>query len=172
VLYVLPGAPADRAGRRPGDVLLSLDGVPHRKLASIQASLLELDAPALVALSWKRGEQRLDGYLSLAERPFSPLEEALAKDSRDRVLYPLFGMRLNKTGSFLWRDSFVVDRVLPGSTADETGLSQGDPLTIQNWKVDKKERFAVLQVFVKKRKSGFLESTVQMAAYLETDNFI
>jgi len=88
------------------------------------------------------------------------------------LLYPLFGMRLAKTGSFLWRDSYVVERVLAGSVADETGLSEGDPLTIQAWKVNDKERYAMVQIYVKKRKSGFLESAVQMAAYLERDNFI
>jgi hypothetical protein len=33
-------------------------------------------------------------------------------------------------------------------------------------------RYAILRIYVKKRKSGFLESIVQLAAYLETDTFI
>jgi S1-C subfamily serine protease len=172
VLYVLPGGPAAAAGLEPGDLLQSLNGTSLRKLGPLQASLLEHEPGTLVSLSWKRGGQSLRGYLSLAERPFSPLEEALAKDRRDQVLYPLFGMRLTKTHSFLWRDSYVVERVLAGSVADETGLSEGDPLTIQAWKVNQEERYALVQIVVKKRKSGFLESGVQMAAYLETDNFI
>ena len=172
VLYTLPGAPAAEAGLQPGDLLLAVNGTGLRKLGPMQAALLELQPGTLVTLSWQRGSQTLNGYLSLAERPFSPLEEALARDRRERVLYPLFGMRLSKTGSFLWRDSYVVERVLPGSVADETGLSEGDPLTIQGWKVNEKERYALVQIFVKKRKSGFLESAVQLAAYLETDNFI
>ena len=139
---------------------------------AVQAALLELEAGTLVSLAWQRGDRTLDGHLGLAERPFSPLEEALATDRRERVIFPLFGMKLAKTGSFLWRDSFVVERVLPGSAADETGLSEGDPLTIQAWKLDKEQRYALIQIHVKKRKSGFLESVVQLAAYLETDNFI
>ncbi len=172
VLYTLPGAPAAEAGLEPGDLLLTANGTEHRKLGPLQAALLELEPGTLVTLSWQRGSQTLNGYLALAERPFSPLEEALARDRRERVLYPLFGMRLSKTGSFLWRDSYVVERVLPGSVADETGLSEGDPLTIQGWKVNEEQRYAMVQIFVKKRKSGFLESAVQLAAYLEVDNFI
>jgi S1-C subfamily serine protease len=172
VLYALPGGPAAAAGLEAGDQLAALNGVEHRKLGPLQAALLEQEPGTLVTLSWKRGSETLNGFLSLGERPFSPLEEALAKDRRERVLYPLFGMRLAKTGSFLWRDSYVVERVLAGSVADETGLSEGDPLTITAWKVNREERFALVQIVVKKRKSGFLESAVQLAAYLEVDNFI
>ena len=172
VLYTLPGGPADAAGLQEGDLLVSMNGAEYRKLGPLQGALLELQPGSLVSLSWKRGPETQSGYLALAERPFSPLEEALANDRRERVLYPLFGMQLSKTGTFLWRDSFVVERVLPGSVADETGLSQGDPLTIQAWKVDKEQRYAMVQIVVKKRKSGFLESAVQMAAYLEVDYFI
>jgi len=38
--------------------------------------------------------------------------------------------------------------------------------------IDTENRFALLRIYVKKRKSGFLESIVQLAAYLETDIFI
>ena len=172
VLYTLPDGPAAGAGLQAGDLLVALNGAEYRKLGPIQAALLELRADTLVSLAWQRGDQTQSGYLSLAERPFSPVEEALAKDRRERVLFPLFGMKLAKTGSFLWRDSYVVERVLQGSVADETGLSEGDPLTLQGWKVNEEERYALVQIFVKKRKSGFLESAVQLAAYLETDNFI
>jgi S1-C subfamily serine protease len=172
VLYALPGGPAAAAGLEAGDLLASLNGTEHRKLGPLQAALLELEPGALIALSWRRGSETLSGYLSLGERPFSPMEEALEKDRRERVLYPLFGMRLAKTGTFLWRDSFVVERVLAGSVADETGLSEGDPLVITAWKLNREERYAMVQIVVKKRKSGFLESAVQLAAYLETDNFV
>ncbi len=172
VLYTLPGGPADSAGLEAGDLLVSLNGAEYRKLGRLQGALLELEPGSLVSLSWKRGSETQSGFLALEKRPFSPLEEALAKDRRERVMYPMFGMMLSKTGTFLWRDSYVVERVLPGSVADETGLSEGDPLTIQAWKVNEEQRYALVQIVVKKRKSGFLESAVQMASYLETDNFI
>jgi serine protease Do len=172
VVYAPPGGPADRAGIKQGDILLSLNGAEVRKLVEVQSALLDLPAPCLVTLSWKREGEVQTGQLSLAQRPFSPIEESLEKDSRQNVLYPLFGMKLEKTGSFLWRASYVVDRVLVGSVADETGLSPGDPVSLESWKVDKEQRFVVAVLFVKKRKAGFLESAIQMAAYLESDNFI
>jgi len=62
--------------------------------------------------------------------------------------------------------------VYRGSIADETGISVNDPLKVRNWKIDDESRIAFLQIFVKKRKSGFMESVIQLANYLEIDNFI
>jgi hypothetical protein len=65
-----------------------------------------------------------------------------------------------------------VKRVTQGSIADESGISADDPLTIQDWQVDTDKGYAVLQVVIKKKKAGFIESAIQIATYLETDNFI
>jgi S1-C subfamily serine protease len=172
VIYTYRDGPADLAGIKEGDILLSINGTEVRKIVSAQSALLDLSVSSLVTLSWKRAGEVQSGQLCLAERPFSPIEDSLAKDTRENVLYPLFGMKVEKTGSFLWRSSYVVKRVLIGSTADETGLSEGDPVSLEGWKVDKEQRFVLAVFFVKKRKAGFLESAVQMAAYLESDNFI
>lgn len=172
VIYTVPGSPADRAGIKEGDILVSLNGTSYTAIGDIQSALLDLDYPVLVNLEWQRDGQSFSGALSLAERPYSPIEESLDKDLRDNVLLPLFGIKIEKTSRFLWRTNYTVRRVLPGSIADETGLSKDDPLSIQGWELDEENRFALLRIYVKKRKSGFLESAVQLAAYLETDIFI
>jgi S1-C subfamily serine protease len=172
VIYTVPGSPADRAGLREGDIIESLNGESYFKIGEIQSALLDLDYPVLISLRWRREGESLEGALSLAERPYSPIEESLERDLRENVLLPLFGMKVERTSRFLWRANYSVRRVLPGSVADETGLSKDDPLTIQGWEIDTENRFALLRIYVKKRKSGFLESIVQLAAYLETDIFI
>jgi serine protease Do len=172
VIYTVPGSPAEKAGLREGDIIESLDGNHYTEIGDIQSTLLDLDYPVLVSLQWSREGETVQGTVSLAERPFSPIEESLQKDLRENVLLPLFGMKIERTGGFLWKANYSVRRVLPGSIADETGLSKGDPLSIQGWELDMENRYAILRIYVKKRKSGFLESVVQLAAYLETDNFI
>ena len=131
-----------------------------------------MDFPVLVTLRWIRDGEAMEGPVALSERPFSPIEESLKKDLRDNVLLPLFGMKVERTSRSLWRATYSVRRVLPGSIADETGLSKDDPLSIQGWQLDMENRFALIRIYVKKRKAGFLESIMQLAAYLETDNFI
>jgi serine protease Do len=172
VIYTVPDSPVYRAGLREGDIIESLNGESYTKIGEIQAALLDLDYPVLVTLRWKREGESLQGAVSLAERPYSPIEESLEKDLRDNVLLPLFGMKIERTSRFLWRANYSVRRVLPGSIADETGLSKDDPLSIQGWELDTENRYAFLRIYVKKRKSGFMESVVQLAAYLETDIFI
>jgi len=172
VIYTVPDSPAEQAGIVEGDIIRTLNGRLYEEIGDIQAALLDLDYPCLVGLEWQREGQSLSGAVSLAARPFSPIEDSLNKDLRDNVLFPLFGMKIEKTGQFLWKKNYTISRVLSGSIADETGLSEDDPLTVQGFKIDTENRFAVLQIQVKKRKLGFLESIVQLAAYLETDIFI
>ncbi len=172
IIYTVPGSPADRAGLREGDIIETLNGDSYTEIGKIQSALLDLDYPVLVSLRWSREGKTLEGALSLGERPYSPIEESLEKDLRENVILPLFGMKIERTSRFLWRANYSVRRVLPGSIADETGLSKDDPLSIQGWELDMENRYAFLRIYVKKRKSGFLESIVQLAAYLETDIFI
>ena len=56
--------------------------------------------------------------------------------------------------------------------ADETGLSINDPFIIKKWELIDDQKVIIMQIRIKKRKAGFLESGVQLGAYLGTSNFI
>jgi S1-C subfamily serine protease len=172
VVYVVPDEPAAKAGIEPGDQLESLNGTRYRTLRDIQEAILRHSPPTLVRVSFRRGEKSIEGLLCLSQRPQSPVEIGLKRDARDNILYPLFGMKLERVGNFLFKNDYIVKRVTRGSVADEADLSENDPLIIQDWKVDTEKGYAVLQIVIKKRKAGFIESVVQIAAYLETDNFV
>ncbi len=172
VVYCVPDEPAAQAGIQAGDVLESIDGTSYAKIQDVQEAILAHAPPSLLKVTFRRGTRTLDALLCLSNRPERPIEVALQRDTRDNVLYPLFGMKLQKVGSFLWSNDYIVTRVTRGSVADESGLSENDPLSIQDWKVDTDKGFAALLLVIKKRKAGFIESAVQIATDLETDNFI
>ena len=123
-------------------------------------------------LAVRHGGATGDVLACLAPRPAEPVQTALERDAKDPVLYPLFGMLLERTGGVLGRSSYVVRRIVRGSVADEAGLSVDDPLIVQDWPVDEEKGFAAIQVVVRKKKAGFIESAIQIAAWLATDNFL
>jgi hypothetical protein len=84
----------------------------------------------------------------------------------------MFGLELKYVDQFLWEKNYVVAKIINGSVADNTGISINDPVNIQKWRVDLKAGYAILQLFIRKKTEGFLQSVIQLAAYLETDDFI
>ena len=172
VLYVSPRSPADMAGLRPGDVLKEIAGWSAGRIGDAQTVLLDLIPGELIPVVWERDGSEMRGLVSVAERPFSPVEDVLDRVSAEELFPPLFGMDTDNISTNRWQQNYVVTRVYPGSIADETGLSERDPFSLQNWRVDLDRRVAILQIIIRQRKAGFLESGLQLATYLELDNFL
>ena len=52
---------------------------------------------------------------------------------------------------------YTITKVLNGTTADEMGFSENDPVTIQKVEIDTKNEMIVAQLYVQRRKKGFLD---------------
>jgi serine protease Do len=172
VLYAMPGGPAAKAGIAVGDILAAVDGRNVASLRDAQDALLSLAPSTLVKLAVRREQATRSVLACLEPRPAEPVQTALEQDAKEPVLYPLFGMLLERTGSLLGRSSYLVRRIVRGSVADEAGLSVDDPLVVQDWAVDDEKGYATIQIVVKKKKAGFIESVIQVSAWLTTDNFL
>jgi len=171
VIYTIPGESAHRAGIQTGDILTSIDGVRFDSIRDVQEYVIGLPIRTLVTACWRRNESEHRGLLSVKERPFSPIELAMERDTKVNMLVPLFGMEVKEVGGFL-ETNYVVEKIIQGSIADNTGISVRDPVNLQQWRVDLEKRYVILQIYIKKKKAGFLESVLQMVAYMEVDNFI
>ncbi len=172
VTYVAPNSPAGRIGLQRDDVITSVAGTRVSTLAEAQDVLLNLAPKTLIRLRYRRGDGLQVRNVHLDERPFSPIEYALEYQDPDQVFAPLFGMEINDVSTLPWQREYVVSNVYPGSVADETGLSPQDPFSLHKWQVDYDRRIALAQIIIRKRKAGFIESGVQLASYLEQDNFL
>jgi S1-C subfamily serine protease len=172
IMYVAPQSPAEDAGLRAGDLLTAIDGWEPRRIGDAQRLILARNPESMMRLSVQRDGERFESLVALQERPYSPIEEILNLERPEDLFPPLFGMRVQDISSMPWQRNFVITEVYPGTIADETGLSEQDPFSVQNWRVDLERDIALLQIIIRKRKAGFLESGIQLASFLEIDNFL
>jgi hypothetical protein len=58
--------------------------------------------------------------------------------------------------------------VVRGSIADEAGLSEQDPISIRGFQVLENDGYALMDITVKKRSMGYLETTMRLPAALDS----
>lgn len=172
LIYVAPGSPAQDAGLLVGDLITAIGGQEPRRIGEAQRVILSRNPESLLRIAVGRGGESFETVVALEERPYSPIEDIVAVERPEDLFPPLFGMRVQDISGLPWQRNFVITQVYPGTIADETGLSEQDPFSVQNWRVDLERDIALLQIVIKKRKAGFLESGIQLASFLEIDNFL
>ncbi|UTC43455.1 trypsin-like serine protease [Treponema sp. OMZ 857] len=115
---------------------------------------------------WEKTRQ--DWYVQLEARPKQPAELVYRKDSRARAMLPVYGMYLESAGG---RKAFRITEVIPGSYADETGFSAGDYLEIRDMEVQKAEDALFTRIYTKRRKSAYLDTFMNIWAYLDNPSY-
>ncbi len=172
VSYVDRNSPAREAGLQVGDVITFLGQWPVTRVGPAQATLLRNETGSLLPIRWQRDGQEIDGLVSLAERPESPVEQALERDLHERLYPVLFGMQVERVGGMSFRPNYEVTRVYRGSMADESGITVGDRFVERDFSYDERLRVVFLRMFIQKRTQGFLQTGMQLPAYVERDNFL
>ena len=172
ILYTVPGEPASLAGLKKGDILKSVNGVVSETIVQVQKQMLSFAPERLVKVVYEREGSEKEALIALGERTNKSFDAALKRDSMRNVILPLFGMDLESTGNYMFKEGYSVRKVYEGSPAAETGISINDPLTIKAWKYDFKKRYALLTIYIKKRKAGFMESGVQLITSLDLNNLL
>ena len=101
-------------------------------------------------------------------RPDLPLLDAAKIDRRERIAAPLFGMILTPLPSNIFSSNFRVNRIVRGSISDSAGISEDDPITINRLRIFENDGYAMLEITVKKRRMGYLETNMQLPAWLDS----
>jgi S1-C subfamily serine protease len=170
IIYVAPLTPAADLHVPEGVYIKNLNdqavGPPRSGLiTALQDSLFQNRPGELVAVEMSDGTRRV---MQSAERPDVPLAEAAKIDSRERMTAPLFGIILQTAAGRGVTASYLIKKVVRGSIADEAGLSAQDPVLIRSFRVNEKEGYALLDINVKKRLSGYFETSMQLPALLDS----
>jgi S1-C subfamily serine protease len=175
IIYTAPNTPASRHRVTEGSKVATLNG---RKITAPQSMLIPAMQDAifqsrpgeLVALETQDSNGGIKKYLVMTvPRPELPLVDAAKLDSRERLAAPLFGLILSPNqGKSSPASYYMVKKIIRGSIADEASISDQDPVYIRGLRIYEKEGIALLQIDIKKRSMGFLETTMQLPARLDS----
>jgi S1-C subfamily serine protease len=168
IIYVAPFTPGAEQQIKEGSYIKSINDesveAPQGALIpALQDVLFPTRPGELVSLETTEGNRYI---LKSVPRPDVPLAEAAKRDSRERMTAPLFGLILAPSLGRSFSSSYLVKRVIRGSIADEAGLSEQDPVSIKGLRINEDEGYALLQIRVKKRLTGYLETAMQLPAAL------
>jgi S1-C subfamily serine protease len=172
IIYVAPQTPAAEQAVAEGIYISALNGefisAPQGELiAKLQDMIFPCEPGELISLSTSDGKQRI---IQTVVRPELPLAEAAKKDSKERLAAPLFGLILEPSVGNSITPTYLVKSVIRGSVADEAGLSPSDPVRLYSFVLMEEDGYVLLDIEVKKRASGYLETTMRLPALLDSPN--
>ncbi|MDR2743266.1 MAG: S1C family serine protease [Treponema sp.] len=170
IIYVAPFTPAAERQVPEGIHITSINGETVTAsqgalIPALQDVLFPGKPGELVALETSDGEKRV---IMTAARPDLPLAAAAKVDTRERLTAPLFGLILAPSMGGAFSSSYLVKKVVRGSIADEAGLSEQDPISIRGFKLEEKKGYVFLDINVKKRRMGYLETSMRLPAMLDS----
>ena len=98
------------------------------------------------------------------------MADAAQRDTRERLAAPLFGIILapQAGGRLFSGPTYQIRRVIRGSIADAAGLSENDPVSIRNFRIFEREGYALLDINVRKRRMGYIKTSMRLPALLDT----
>lgn len=163
IQYVMPGSSAAYSGLLSGDVITSLDGKKIDSLESFQFVQLSFQPGTMLKCTFERDGEEKSALLYMEKRPEYPLKAVYQSDYIADSFLPIFGMKLIPT-STIGRKSYKIERVLNGTTADELGFSENDPVTVRDIKFLDENEYFIAQVYVQRRKKGFLDIGMVLSA--------
>ncbi|AEF83679.1 trypsin domain/PDZ domain protein [Treponema primitia ZAS-2] len=170
IIYVAPFTPAAEQQVTEGSFIKSINGEEVRApqgalIPALQDRLFPGRPGELVSLETSDGKHRV---LQTTVRPEIPLAEAAKKDSRERMAAALFGLILTPSLNRGIAPAYLVKKVVRGSIADEAGLSEQDPVSIRGFKIEESDGYALLDINVKKRRMGYMETYMRLPAMLDS----
>lgn len=126
VIEVREDSPADTAGIRPGDVLLTIDGRPVRKGVDFDIALINHQPGDALDMTLRREGRDVHARLQLASRP-APDGKELARRHLGVEVHPLpqeiaEELKLSRSAGLL------VTEIEPGGPADQAGIQRRDIL--------------------------------------------
>jgi len=174
IIYTAPNTTAFQHRLKEGLIIKKINGreitaLQGRLIPALQSEIFSCGPGELVAVETIDADDNVKKWVMMtAARPELPLLEAAKIDKRERITAPLFGMILSPMQNNLFVTNYVVKKIVRGSIADEAGISVNDPVSISRLRIMEDEGFALLEISVKKRRMGYLDTNMQLPAWLDS----
>lgn len=159
IQYVMPGGPAHFSGLKAGCIIKEINGFSINSLEDFQYALMGVQAETLTVCKYVYEGEQKSVLLYLEKRPENPSVSFYSSDYLTDSFIPLFGMKLNPASTSN-RKSYRIEYVIPGSIADEYGLSENDPVQIYDVKVDYENEGIIVQMKIQQKTKGYLDMSV------------
>ena len=171
VQYVLSGGPAFMAGLREGDVITKLDGKTIYSVEEFNYIVMGYENETILECQYldSKGSEK-SCLLYLEKRPKYPGITVFDTDLIETSFIPLLGMKILPS-STTNKNSYTIENVLAGSTADDMHFSANDEITVTGVTVDQKNECIYIQMTTKRKKKAFLDMGIGLAAPLDSSQY-
>lgn len=171
VEYVMPSSPAALAGISAGETIVAINGNSVDSLDALKADFMKRELGTIVRIRAVDSYGKVKNHIVyLDERPKSPGKEIYSRDVIAEAMVPLMGMELSRSSS-LNKNQYVISRIVRGSPADSSGFSVDDTISVQEVQIDPKGEYAAIQIYAKKRNSGYLDVAVSYTVALDSPSY-
>ncbi len=163
IQYVLPGGSAFMAGLAEGDIITSLDGKLITSIDDFNYMVMGYENETILECKYESpdGEEK-SCLLYLEKRPENPSLTVFDSDLITGSFVPLFGMKLIPS-STTNKNSYTIEKIIPGSAADEMSFSENDTVEVLDVTVDQKNEMLVTPLSTKRKKKAFLDVVINLA---------
>ncbi|MCQ2597013.1 MAG: S1C family serine protease [Treponema sp.] len=164
VQYVMPGSPAKLSGLKAGETITKVNDIPVNEIEKLHSIFRNLNPGTIIKVQGLDAqEQDFVSYVYLKKRGTDPAVEMYESDLIENSFLPLYGMQLLPS-STTYRNSYKVDSVLDGTSAEELQFSENDPVSVKKVKIDKENKYILTQIVTKRHKRNLLDVTMMLAA--------
>lgn len=167
VQYVMPGGTLSRAGVVSGDVILFLNGVRVNTLEQVQDVMRNFGPDTILSAVINRNGETLEKLFCIEARPEQPGYDIYNSDLLASSFIPIFGMELAHSSTISKRQ-YYVSKVIKGSSADESGFSEFDPVYISSVEFNEDNSAISVQLNTRKKKKGYLDITMRIGSALDS----
>ena len=164
VQYILPGGVASKLGLKENDVIISVDNKNITSLEDFQFVLMGHNVGTMLKCKYISSSEDVEKetYIYLEMRSKEPVVEIYKSDYYANAFIPFFGLKLIPTSSSR-KKSFMVEKVIRGTAADELGFSENDKLVVGKVKLDSKNKYLIAQVSTQRKKKGFMDISLMLS---------